>query len=524
MKTFTQILSASLAGLVFLSSCMPREKSIVILHENDAHCALEDYAAFAGLRDVITEADSSYVFTASSGDFLQGGAMGTLSRGEYPVEVIRKVHYDVMVPGNHEFDFGMPRMLELCGTGYPMICANLVRLDTNKKLPPQRVFPASLISRAGNKRIAWIGVTTPQAVYSEAYTFYDEKGRQLYDLCESDLVDVLQHSIDEVRAQGADYVILLSHLGDRPCKDTDINSRDVVAATHGVDIVLDGHNHDLVDCHIHDANGKEVMLVQCGSKFSHIGKLIIMPDGKIYHKTLPVTDIPYRNKAVQESLDSLLTLTEGTLKKVIGHSTINLLADDGIGHRLVRNQETNLGDLVCDALRRIGQAEIGLVNAGSLRENIPSGTLTYRSLFDALPYHNTICKIQASGRQIRLLLENSLRLYPEESGAFIQVSGLRYTLSPKREEEAGHRVQRIEVLQGDGSYQELVENRDYSVAVSDYMLGGGDGNTALCGSRILQQLNLSDTDIVARYIMEDCGGEIPGRYAAPQGRILTDRH
>lgn len=527
MKTLRKTAGGILALLTLCASCGQKEKSIVILHENDAHCALEGYAVFAGLRDAVAAADTAHVFAVSSGDFLQGGAMGTLSKGRYPVDVIRKVRYDVMVPGNHEFDYGMQRMQELCGPGRlgcPMVCANLMQLDTSGKLPPQRLFPACRISRAGNKRIAWIGATTPQAIYSEAYAFYDGNGRQLYDLSEARLARVLQNSIDEARAQGADYVILLSHLGDRPCKDTDVNSRSIVAATHGIDVVLDGHNHALIpEDYIPDANGNAVLLVQCGSKFSHIGKLVIRPDGNICHQTLPTADIPYRSQAVQESLDSISTLTDGILKKDIGHSDFDLLADDGCGHRLVRNQETNLGDLVSDALRQAGQAEIGLINGGSLRENIPAGPLTYRSLFDALPYHNAVCKIWASGRQIRQVLENSLRLYPEENGGFIQVSGLRYTLSRTRKDEAGSRISRIEVRQADGSYRELADERHYSVAVSDYMLGGGDGNPALSGCRILERLAQSDTDIVAQYILYDCGGEIPGRYAAAQGRILPAR-
>ncbi|MCR4566062.1 MAG: bifunctional metallophosphatase/5'-nucleotidase [Bacteroidales bacterium] len=493
------------------------------MHENDVHCALDGYVAFAGFRDAVAAADSSYVFTVSSGDFLQGGAMGTLSKGQYPADVIRKVRYDVMVPGNHEFDFGMERLMELCGTDSPMICANLFRLDPDGKVPPERIFPAYHITRAGNKRIAWIGACTPQSVYSEDYAFYDENGRKIYDLSDADLADIIQHCIYEVRAQGADYIILLSHLGDRPCKDTDMNSREIIAVTNGIDIVLDGHNHDLVDCYIHDANGKEVLLVQCGSKFSRLGKLVIMPDGKIYHQTLPVKDIPYRSPLVQACVDSIKALTDSSLNTIIGRSPYTLIADDGHGRRLIRNRETNLGDLVTDAFRAYCQADIALVNAGGIRENIPAGTIRYRDLFESLPYYNSLCKIEASGSRIRQFLEEGLKLYPAESGSFIQVSGLRYSISPKSPEKPLPAISRMEVLLADGTYAPLSDEALYSIAISNYLYQGGDAGSVFNGCRMIKQYDLSDTDVVAWYLRQDCNGLIPERYAAPQGRILPAR-
>lgn len=535
MKLFVNITTTALSLFLLASACTTNEKPIVILHENDAHCALEGYAALAGFRDAIAAADTAFVFTASSGDFLQGGAMGTLSKGEYPVEVIRRVGYDVMIPGNHEFDFGMARLREFCGeteqdgglrkgnrVGCPVICANLVQLDTTGQKGPERIFPASLISQAGRKRIGWIGMTTPQAVFSERFSFYDEQGRHRYDLEEAHLAEILQQSIDEVRAQGADYVILLSHLGDRPCKDTPVNCRTMVAATYGIDAVLDGHNHALIPCDtLYDSNGKAVLLVQCGSKFSHIGKLTIHPDGKMSHETIRLKDIPYRSEKVQATLDSLNALTDNLLNRVVGKSSFSLLADDGQGNRLVRNRETNLGDFVTDALRRAGGADIAMVNAGNLRENLPAGTWTYHQLFDTLPYHDAVYVISASGHQIRQFLTNGIQLYPEECGGFIQVSGLRYTIARPPEGQP-HHVASVDVLDADGCYRKMDDNRRYSVVLNEYMLGGGDGNTALCGCPVQKCLTLPDTRLVSLFLEKDCKGVVPARYAHPQGRILTE--
>ena len=180
-----------------------------------------------------------------------------------------------------------------------------------------------------------------------------------------------------------------------------------------------------------------------------------------------------------------------------------------------------MGDFVADALRQASGADIAMVNGGNLRENLPAGTLTYHQLFDALPYHDAVYTISASGHQIRQFLTHGLQLYPEECGGFIQVSGLRYTISC-RAEGPPYQVSTIQVLDADGHYRILDDKRHYSVALSEYMLGGGDGNTALCSCRILKHLALPDCRLVAWYLEKECKGEVPSRYAHPQGRILPD--
>jgi 2',3'-cyclic-nucleotide 2'-phosphodiesterase (5'-nucleotidase family) len=211
MKQIYLIVALSLlCNMTTFTSCQPKEdvkpdekkSSIVILYENDVHCAIDGYAKMAGLRDAIS--DTAYVGLTSSGDYLMGGTAGALSTGSYIVDIMRTMHYDALGLGNHEFDFGGPRMLELLkGFNAPVICANFFDMQG------KRFFPAYTIREYGKRKIAFVGVLTPKTMEDESYSFYDEKGNQLYDLKQSELPQLVQQAVDEVRQAGADYVILL---------------------------------------------------------------------------------------------------------------------------------------------------------------------------------------------------------------------------------------------------------------------------------------------------------------------------
>ena len=205
-----------LAAFSLMLSCQREElpdtgadKSIVILSDNDVHCAIDGYTKLAGLHDAIAASDTAWVATVSCGDYLQGGNAGALSRGQYIVDVMKEVKFDAVTLGNHEFDYGMPRMQELMPEiGVPVVCANLYKYGTSVAL-----FNSYTIKEYGNRRVAFVGVTTPESMVGESYSFYDNNGNQTYDLRTDDVCNLVQAAVDEARGKGADYVIILAHLG-----------------------------------------------------------------------------------------------------------------------------------------------------------------------------------------------------------------------------------------------------------------------------------------------------------------------
>ena len=210
-----------------------------MLYENDVHCAVDGYAKLAGLRDAI--ADTAHVVLVSNGDYVQGMTVGAISKGQYVVDIMQTMGYDAITLGNHEYDYGMERMFQLLRqVPAPIVCANLYDMK-NEHL----VYAPYVIKRVGNKKIAFVGASTPTSMETEAYAFRDDEGKTIYDLQIEDIPTMVQKAVDEARRAGADYVILDSHLGE---EETDRNSDShyVVANTTGIDIVLDGHSHAVI--------------------------------------------------------------------------------------------------------------------------------------------------------------------------------------------------------------------------------------------------------------------------------------
>ena len=258
-------------ALMLGCSSLMAQKSIVILYENDVHCGIDGYKTMAGLRDAINSTDTAYVAIVSVGDFLQGNTTGAISKGQYIVDIMREMKYDAVTLGNHEFDYGVPRMLELLRQlDAPIVCANFFEAGA-----PQTLYAPYIIRHFGNKKVAFVGATTPETMILEGYAFYDTNGILIYDLKRDGFYQLVQQAVDKARAEGADYVVLLSHVGETT-QSLGFNSHLLVNNTRGIDVVLDGHSHEIFEnARVANADGKEITVTQTGTQFSTIGKLLI---------------------------------------------------------------------------------------------------------------------------------------------------------------------------------------------------------------------------------------------------------
>ena len=248
-----------------------------------------------------------------------------------------------------------------------VVCANFYETATGKS-----VFAPYTLKRYGEKTIGFVGATTPDAM-TKKYAFFNADGTQSYDMHPNDIYQLVQEAVDEVRTKGADYVVVLSHLGEEETK-YGVTSHKLIAATRGIDVLLDGHTHSVVPrCDVADADGKLVPISQTGSQLVNLGKLVISADGKISTTIVPTAEIPYESTTVSAVVDSIYQEMEKVTTRHIAYSDFELTINDAEGNRLVRRGETNLGDIVTDAFRSIMQAEIGLCNGGGLRNSIPAG-------------------------------------------------------------------------------------------------------------------------------------------------------
>ena len=491
----------------------PKVKSIVILYENDAHCGIDGYTKIAGLRDAINRTDTAYAAAVCCGDFLQGNTTGAISKGQYIADILRLMDYHALTLGNHEFDYGVPRMRQLLNeAGTPVTCANLYEAGE-----PQPLFAPYVIHQYGDKKVAYVGATTPETMILEGYSFYDTNGILLYDLKPKTFYELIQQAVDAARQEGADYVVLLSHVGETP-QSMGFSSHRLVNNTRGIDVVLDGHSHEIFEgVKVKNLDGKEITVTQTGTQFANAGKLLITPDGRFITQLIKSKDIPYENAAVTATIDSIHQKVKAVTSTVVAHSDYRLVVSDENAQWIVRGQETNAGDLVADAYRHALKADIGFENGGGIRNDIMAGDITYGDIIGMLPYDNTLRRIMVTAEQLKTMLTRCTALVPVLDGNFPQCSGLRFTVHSKSHTVSN--IEIIEILQTDGSYAPIDMQRSYSVALTNYNHEGGGFFECFKKCVVLEESSLRYYEALADYLGKVLGGTTGETYAQPQGRI-----
>nr|WP_302592265.1 bifunctional UDP-sugar hydrolase/5'-nucleotidase [uncultured Marvinbryantia sp.] len=534
----------TLAMAVSMGMAAGAEGDIVVLYTNDVHCAVAQddenqvlgYAKVAALKEELEEAGSE-VILVDAGDAIQGEAIGTLSSGEYLVQIMDEVGYDIAVPGNHEFDYGMEQFLKLAEEAdYDYISANFTDLTTGEP-----VFDAYEIEEEGGVKIAFVGVCTPKTITSSTPVYFqNDAGEYIYGFRQDEtgaaLYDCVQSAVDAARAEGADYVIAVTHLGiEAECSPW--MSTELIGNTNGIDVVLDGHSHSTIEGDlVKNKDGANVLMTSTGTKLSAIGKLTIAEDGALSSEL--VYDYEGSDPEVEAFIAGIQAEFEETLNQVVAKTDVALVInepstlDKEEKIRLVRNAETNLGDLCADAYRYVSGADVALVNGGGIRTDILAGDITYDDIISVHPFGNELCMVEATGQQILDALEMGARVTPEENGGFLQVSGLTYEIHTDMEstvklDENGmfqgmlgdYRVQNVMI--GD---EPLDPDKTYTVASHNYMLkNAGDGINMFTECELLLEDIMLDNQVLITYITEGLGGVVGEEYAEPygQGRIVA---
>ncbi len=535
--------------LIYLYRCFtaPDAESndeVVVLFTSDVHCGFDQGFGYIGLYQLRTalEAQGYTTILVDDGDSIQGEVIGTLSRGETIVELMNALGYDAAIPGNHEFSYGMDRFLELAEE------ADFPYISCNFNLEGEPVFPPYIILEAGGMKLAFVGVTTPETFTSAAPSiFQDEEGRFIYGFCQDEtgegVYEAVQRAVDAARAEGAEYVYVLGHMGNQKnCEPW--TYADVIGHVSGIDVFLDGHSHDTEQVVMKDRDGRRVVRSACGTKLACIGYSRISPEKGVvetgiwsWPNTLSAPDsLGLVNEMSEKAASSVKTM-EALIGKVVAHASVTLTiydpeAVDGSGNpiRMVRRAETNLGDLCADAFRAASGADAAIMNGGGIRKDLKAGDVTYGDIVNVFPYGNQLCVIAATGQQILDALEWGASGLPGESGGFLHVSGMSYEIDVSVPSgcftdefglcagiEGPRRVRGVMI-----GGEPLDPARTYTLAGTDYtLLDNGDGFTAFNDAELLLDRVKLDSQLLIDYILEDLGGEIGEEYADPygQGRI-----
>ena len=518
---------------------------IYILCTSDVHCGIDQGFGFEGLKQVrdTLEKQGYETILVDDGDAVQGETIGTLTKGEAVVDLMNDMNYDVAIPGNHEFDYGMDQFFKnVKKAKYPYISSNFTHQD---KLVLE---PYKIIEKAG-KKIAFVGVTTPESlVSSQPKYFQDENENYIYGFSQNetgeDLYQAVQNAVDQARKEGADYVYALCHLGNS-AESEPWTYADVISHTNGIDVLFDGHSHDTDQVVMKNKDGKKVTRSAVGTKMGSIGYSHISAEGEIME-----TDIwTWSNNisapellSIQNDMTQKISAKQKELEKitqeVVAASAVELTIADpketdssGTPIRMVRRAETNLGDFCSDAYRDQSKADIALVNGGSFRDNIEKGDITYGDIINVMPFSNKVCVIEATGQQILDALEWGSSTVPEENGGFLHPSGLTYEIdtridSPcKKDEhsmftgiEGDRRVKNVKV--GD---QPIDPKKTYTVAGVDYtLMEHGDGFTMFDGAKVVDEEVNTDNQVLIDYIKDTLNGQVGKEYTDlyGQGRIV----
>ena len=534
--------AASMAiGAPAASACWFGDKSdVTILYTNDVHTYIDKqspkltYAAIADLKQSYQNAGKD-VLLVDAGDHVQGTAYGSMDEGASIIKLMNAAGYDVATPGNHEFDYGMDRAKAIMKEAdFPYLSCNWVdRRTTLRVLPSVKVFVR------GGRRIAFVGVTTPETFTKSTPAYFMDKAQRkyIYDIQGGEdgkkLYDAVQKAIDKAKLL-ADVVIGLGHLGVDP-SSSPWTSEEVIAHTSGFDAFIDGHSHTVMENkQVQDASGKAVTLTQTGSYFANVGEMTIAADGTITTKLIPT------HEGMDAGIAAMQTSWVNTVDDMLGEKIAVgdsdfYVSDPATGKRRIRSAETNLGDFVADGIYTYFNeveklhCDVAIMNGGGIRADVPAGDWTFKTCKQVSPFGNVACLMSVTGKQIQDALEFAARFAGEdgkENGGFLQVAGATYEIhtdipnTVQTDEKnvwigsatGTPRVQNVKIYdKASGSYLPLDPGATYALAGMNYTLRNlGDGFAMFDGAELIKDYVSEDYLVMSTYAMIFDGADAAG--------------
>ena len=344
-------------------------KDIVILCTSDVHCGIDKNIGYASLSAYKKELEkNNCVILMDSGDAISGDFVGAVSKGEYIIDIMNEVGYDSMIFGNHEFDFGLDILKDRVDQFKGDILSCNFKYIGHKENKFNKV-KSYKVKKYGQTKVGFIGVTTPYSITDAVPKYFQEDDEFVYTFSNQtndSFYKCVQDNIDACYKEGANFVILLGHLGEGKEYEP-YSSRDVIKNTKGLTAVFDGHEHQINNDHETDKEGKKIPLIEPGYQMNAITKLTIKKDRSLNFELIDKID-----SVDQEMVDYIASVNEKVdelASQVLATSDLALSITDENGVRKIRNREMPIGNFVSDAYRIVSEAQIGIVNGGGVRAN-----------------------------------------------------------------------------------------------------------------------------------------------------------
>ena len=445
---------------------------ITILHTNDIHARVQstddegktigmDWLAGAIWAQKGADEDT---LALDAGDTFHGLTLINLSRGSNMAMLMNLSGFDAMTPGNHDFNFGSQRLIELARIlNFPVLSANLMDKDKT-----QYIFRPYKSYDFNGVKVAVIGLSTPE-------TAYKTNPFNVKDIAFTDPIAAAQELMPKLRVSH-DVVIGLTHIGLD--KSSVVTTEQLVKAVPGFDVIIDGHSHTTLPKGMKVGN---TLICQTGRYGHALGKVeLVVKDHKLRKVQASLLNrqgveklAKTPDEGVVQALQEINMQVKMETETVVAESPRELTA----AREIVRTQESELGNLTADALRQATGADVAVVNGGNLRTSLPAGKITKGAVLDVFPFNNRVLTLAVDGKTLKSMLELSVQYLPAAFGGFLDVSGMTFTVDTKA--PAGQRVSEVKV-QG----QPLAESQNYTVATNAFTASGGDGYEMLKGAQL----------------------------------------
>lgn len=422
------------------------------------------------------------------GDMLQGPAISTVFRGKPTIEMYNVIGYDAAAIGNHEFDWGIDALKARASEAkFPFLSANIFLKATGQR--PEWAKPYAIFERNGVK-VGVIGLTTIQ-------TPFITLPANVESLEFRDPVAVANDLIPAVKAQGAQVIVLLAHIGGSVDKQGVVSDEvaALAASVRGADLVLGGHTHNPV---VAKVDGVPVLVPYYQGRAVGVTNLTFDPEvGRVVAvESQLVTTYGDSVQPVGE-VQAVIDRYNKDLAPVMAEVLAQAPAE------IVRNYdgESALGNLVADVMRKTAGVEIAFTNAGGLRTDVPAGPITLGKVWEIIPFDNTIVTMELTGSQILEVLANRTK-------GMVQLSGLKFTWR----EIPGNKEKReiVSATLADG--RPLDPNARYKVCTNDFMAAGGDNFTAFKSGTSVYNTQILLRDALINFLKAEAAA---GRAIAP---------